>query len=97
VVVLGLIGVGITYYFMPANFYGTLVLGFGGVAIDHDNPSIDSEEGGWGLEVDFGKEWWVGADWGLGVALRTSLVGGEEDNRDFQMVNVGVLFSATYQ
>lgn len=56
-------GVGLTHYFMPANVYVSPTLGLGRLSIDNDHTNI-------GLVTDLtvGKEWWVGSQWGLGVA-----------------------------
>jgi hypothetical protein len=69
-------GPGLKYYLMPINifFSGSLLLsrvslqnGYGG---DARVPLIISETSPWGVtgRISAGKEWWVSADWGLGIA-----------------------------
>jgi hypothetical protein len=60
----------ITFYAMPANVYGTLAVGASWVRSDVNDREVDSSEVGLGLNVDVGKEWWVGDQWGLGIAGR---------------------------
>ncbi|MGD8862085.1 MAG: hypothetical protein PVI30_18885 [Myxococcales bacterium] len=65
-----LIAPAITFYAMPANVYGTLAIGASWVSFDVDGDEADSSEVGLGLNLDVGKEWWVGDQWGLGIAGR---------------------------
>jgi hypothetical protein len=103
----GLAGVGLTYYIMPVNIYLTFILGIAGSALQVDQDDIDNNveiEGskpGVGLNLDVGKEWWVGSEWGLGVAARFtfSSVGTNKSSTSddrLESVGLGVLFSATY-
>jgi hypothetical protein len=93
------IGPGLTYYFMPVNLYlsGTLAIV---QAHYHDGRDLRTRDG-LGLSLMVGKEWWVSANWGLGIAAR--LFGGAMKDRDIvddhSRWNAGsfaVLFSATY-
>jgi hypothetical protein len=60
------IGVGVTYYFMPANVYASGSVGLGRLRFSGD---VSGETGnGPALDLTVGKEWWVGPSWGLGVA-----------------------------
>ena len=44
-----------------------------------------------------GKEWWVGTDWGIGVAGQVLIVRASDDFLgDIGGLGFGVLFSATY-
>lgn len=59
-------GGGLTYYFMPANIYISPSIGFATIT---GNDDFDGNyDGGFGLDLTLGKEWWVGNSWGLGVA-----------------------------
>ena len=100
-----LLGLGLTYYFMPINPYLTAVLGAGWLTLDIDGDDVDTRgtDAGFGFNFDVGKEWWVSDNWGLGLAGRFVLVSGtttNEDNNDvksaFGLVAFAVLFSATY-
>ena len=115
----GLFAPAITYYLMPANVYLTGAIGLCVVSFTDDssalpisgfriNVDIENETStthlGIGVNLDVGKEWWVGSNWGLGVAGRLwyahATVSEDEpvqlalvDN----LVSFTVLFSATYQ
>ena len=94
-----LFGLGLTYYLMPLNAYASLVVGLTQTLVAFDG-AFDRSDGGWGTEVDIGKEWWVGRQWGLGTALRFSLAHAprsEDEGDDAVTFGVGVLFTATYQ
>jgi hypothetical protein len=64
-------GVGLTYYFVPVNIYLSGSAGAGKISLDGP---VDSEsDTGFVGEVSLGKEWWVGANWGLGIAAALGL------------------------
>ncbi len=60
-------GAGLTYYFMPANFY--LSGSVGAATLEFDSADLGNFETNYGLALDLtvGKEWWVGNSWGLGL------------------------------
>jgi tetratricopeptide (TPR) repeat protein len=64
---LGLL-LGATYYFMPINLYVSLAAGLGGATLERPSQSFDDRVG-FALATSFGKDWWIGDDWGLGLAL----------------------------
>jgi hypothetical protein len=106
VVTQSLLGAGLNYYVMPSNFYFGGVIGFASVGIGRGRRDSDantqSSDVGLGIDLDAGKEWWVGDNWGIGVTLRLSLASvpaGNDIARDatFGTGFVSVLFSATYQ
>ena len=102
-----MLGVGVTYYFMPINIYVTGVVGAAGgsLSTSEDSPVEVNESvgGGIGLNLDVGKEWWATDDWALGVAGRfvflslTDEDAGADEKPVFTGVAFGVLFSITYQ
>ncbi len=61
------LGVGVAYY-LPNNFYlgGTLALV--SLAIQTNSETVGSSDGGHGVTLSLGKEWWVSPQWGLGLA-----------------------------
>jgi hypothetical protein len=64
-----LIGLGITYYFMPINIFVSGSLGIAKFTLnDQTNDVSASSKNGFGLSLKAGKEWWVGTNWGLGVS-----------------------------
>jgi hypothetical protein len=105
----GLLGIGLTYYVMPSNIYLTFVLGFAGAFLQVDQKyfthynkgDFKQSPGGLGAGLDFGKEWWVSSEWGLGVAGRfifsTVAPNKNSSSKDFlKCLGLGVLFTATY-
>jgi hypothetical protein len=88
-------GVGFTYYVMPANFYISPSIGAAQLTIEEDGVSVSSDTG-FAAELSMGKEWWVGDNWGLGVA------GGvgfhkipTDDTEDLSGPNAAIRFTAT--
>ncbi len=61
------IGVGITHYFMPANFYIAGSLGLATAELSYANTTIETDSG-WGINAVIGKEWWVSKSWSLGLS-----------------------------
>lgn len=61
------LGVGLTYYFMPTNLYLSGSVGVGQLSLD-DHSVTEGTDTGVLLDLTVGKEWWVGDNWGLGVA-----------------------------
>ena len=93
------IGVGGTYYIMPANLYlGSIGLATGSVGSGRVKVETDT---GYGINVAIGKEWWVSDNWGIGVAGQLfhtvlpdeNLITGEV--YDLKTTSFGILFSAT--
>lgn len=97
----GMLGGGLTYYFMPVNLFLSGTLGFGNFTIvDADNDYSVSSDRGFSMQLKIGKEWWVSKRWGLGVSLtygKTKLSnepgGGVEELLNSN--NFGILFNAT--
>jgi hypothetical protein len=69
------VGLGVTYYLMPANVYASLGLGAGWLyttayARAGENFVLTGHESsnfGPAVTVALGKEWWVSPDWGIGM------------------------------
>jgi hypothetical protein len=95
----GAIGAGIDYYFMPANIYLGATLSLVGASCSNDDDTLHSKAG-FGVDLDLGKEWWLGNHWGVGLALRATLdqVGGANIERggSLRSFHAGLQFSATY-
>jgi hypothetical protein len=65
----GVLGLGVTYYFMPINIFLNGTLGLARFTLqDKSNNVNSSSESGLGFAVKAGKEWWVGKNWGLGIS-----------------------------
>jgi len=61
---MNLIGIGATYYFMPADIFLTGTIGTGYFKFDDQYSN-----NGLAFQAEVGKEWWVSPNWGLGVGL----------------------------
>ena len=92
-------GLAVTYNFMPANLYLTLALGFSWVSEETETTENTSDTG-FGANLDFGKEWWVSDNWGVGITGRFWLTYVDDSDvlRDttYSMFGFAGLFSATY-
>ena len=96
-------GGGITYYLMPSNFYFALSLLVSQAEIENSG-SKGTSEYGFGFNAMVGKEWWVDAQWALGVAAYgyystmkdKGTIEGINYEYDIKNFSVGVMFSVTY-
>jgi hypothetical protein len=96
---LSAIGVNLTYYFMPHNFYVTVVPSIGALTAESGGTSSDTESG-FAIRLAVGKEWWVSDNWGLGLNLQYAH-SSKKDSPDSGAPTwgtnwFGVAFSATY-
>lgn len=105
---MSLFGIGLTKYVMPANAFVSGSMGMSQFSLQPKNSSelkkIDAT--GFGLQLKAGKEWWVSANWGLGVALDFEWatispdeyeIGGIVVSETDTYRNIGIQFSATFQ
>lgn len=68
-VTMGAVGLGGTYFFMPLNAYVTGSVGLARLKVEDNQSGADgNSDSGFGFQVAVGKEWWVGQNFGLGVA-----------------------------
>ncbi|MCK4829135.1 hypothetical protein KA005_76135 [bacterium] len=96
-------GAGLSYYFMPSNYYlsGSFSLCSNKIRTTANNVE-NTTDSGWGLYLSAGKEWWVSPNWGLGLAgfAHYSQTSGKEPsyNEEYTIKNTvfGIVFSATY-
>ena len=101
------VGLGVTYYWMPVNIYVTGSIGMANsFLVLHEGARTNSNEDlardlttGVGAAVMVGKEWWVSANWALGVAIQGEFTYAEDEDSNliFRHGGAKVLFSATYQ
>ena len=89
-----LLGPGLTYYF-PSNWYLTGVVGISSATFEVAGEESETDAG-FGLSADLGHEWWVGGDWGLGVAGRFEFHSVPDGADRLTAGALGVLFTATY-
>jgi hypothetical protein len=76
-------GIGARYYLVPSNFYVGAALGAGQASLEYEDAGTtikSSSKYGPVLRLSVGKEWWVSADWGLGIAL--NVLGGTNESTD---------------
>ncbi len=91
-------GIGLTYYLMPTNLYLSATLGMTQLTIQEDGEEVGETDFGPGLSAMFGKEWWVSANWGLGLAGQ-AFFGSMKDkggSPTWTTTAFAVVFSATY-
>ena len=100
-----LVGVGMTYYWMPYNIYLTGTVGFaysavfkGGSYEDGDWEQDKQYEDifGFGAALSLGKEWWVSDNWGLGIALEGQYAYTSNDVYELHQGGAMLQFSATF-
>jgi hypothetical protein len=91
-------GVGATYYLMPANVYASLGAGVGVLAFEDDSGASKDTSAGLTVSGTIGKEWWVGSDWGLGIAGQLLYIRVRDyvDEERMHGLSFSLLFSATY-
>lgn len=65
-----MVGIGVTKYFTN-DFFLTGNVGFAKYSFEEKNTSFTTD-GGLGVQVKAGKEWWVGRHWLLGIAIQYS-------------------------
>ncbi|MEM9189445.1 MAG: tetratricopeptide repeat protein [Myxococcota bacterium] len=93
------IALGATYYFMPLNLY---ISGSFGIAFANIEGQVGDPEAspGFGMALLIGKEWWIGEDWGFGVAVGYDLflTGESIADEDSLLIgqSVGLYASLTY-
>ncbi len=94
------LGGGITYYFMPVNFYLTAIVGLAKMQIEIENEQVGNTDVGFSLQLSLGKEWWVSENWGLGIggsfALQAMKGTVAADSPVWKIFSGAVLFSVTY-
>lgn len=92
------LGLGVTYYIMPADIFLSGSAGIGWLAFEDDAGQSKDTSAGIALDALVGKEWWVGADWGIGIAAQLLYMHVKDytDDAGMDAFAVNVLFTATY-
>ncbi|AEI62740.1 outer membrane beta-barrel protein [Corallococcus macrosporus] len=95
---LGAVGLGVTYYFMPANIYLSGAISYTQLSISEQGETIAETDLGGGLHLGIGKEWWVSKNWGLGIGAELALgrIRDDSNNDSWNVTNVAIVLSATY-
>lgn len=91
-------GLGLTYYIMPVNVYVSGSVGVGVLVFEDDDGESKDTSAGLTLGATVGKEWWVGSDWGLGVAAQIQYIRVKDyvDEARMNGLATSLLFTATY-
>jgi hypothetical protein len=100
------IGPGVAYYLEPANVYLSGTISLSQVTANDNsnnsnNNSADLTDFGFGLSLTVGKEWWVSANWGLGISgmfryASMKLKSDYYSEGDMTAMGFALMFSATY-
>jgi hypothetical protein len=92
------LGLGITYYFMPVDIFLSGSAGIGWLAFENDEGQSKDTSAGFAFDALIGKEWWVGSDWGIGIAAQLLFMHVKDytDDEGLNALAVNVLFTATY-
>jgi hypothetical protein len=97
------IGPGVAYYVEPANLYlsGAISLSQmtrNGSKTSNSEDSNELTDFGFGLSLTVGKEWWVSANWGLGISgmFRYASMKLKDYDGDMSAMGFALMFSATY-
>jgi hypothetical protein len=98
--IVGGLGGGVVYYFMPANVYISGAIGaLNFQADDSNSKTVYTSDVGVGFQGLIGKEFWVSDHWGLGAALEFVGAGSMKDkdnpNISWSAAAFNLLFSAT--
>jgi hypothetical protein len=94
-------GPGLAYYLQPANVYFSGSVGFGYFVFENNddydwNSNRNETDLGFGFSTTMGKEWWVTADWGLGVAAQFQMATAKSYDNRFTGYGLALMLSATY-
>ena len=92
------LGLGATYYFMPLGFFVSGSAGIGWLAFENAEGQSKDTSAGFAFDALIGKEWWVGADWGVGAAVQLLYMHVQDytDDEGLNAFAVNALFTATY-
>jgi hypothetical protein len=92
------VAIGARYYFMPINLYAGASLGLARFGIEADGDNIADSDYGFAIQLEVGKEWWVDADWAIGVGGRFSHAAADTEQEAGSVTGdaLSVLFTATY-
>ncbi|MDX2023124.1 MAG: hypothetical protein SF187_23015 [Deltaproteobacteria bacterium] len=98
----GGVGPGVAYYFDPSNIFLSASVLISSLSVTDVNGKERSTDGGAGINLKVGKEWWVSQDWALGVLFGVHASSAKEKDEGFveppRWHNRGAFlsFSATY-
>ena len=92
------LGLGVTWYIMPVQIFLSGSAGVGWLAFGNDDGQTKDTSAGFALDVVVGKEWWIGADWGVGAGVQLLYMHVQDyiDDEGIDALAVNALFTATY-
>ncbi len=93
----GGLGLGFGGYFTPINMFLGGSIALLSVSLDDGGVAVAESDPGVGINIVGGKEWWVGPEWGLGVAPQF-LIGWvpDLDGTRLTVLGASLMFSATF-
>jgi hypothetical protein len=93
----GSFGIGLTYYLMPVNIYLSGSAGISKLQVEVLGAITGETDDGPAFDVTLGKEWWIGGNWGLGVAggFGYHSVPDKDVDENWSGYSLGVRFTAT--
>lgn len=96
-----LIGGGITKYIMPLNLFLSASVGTGQFMISDNIGSSFTTNVGTSFQLKAGKEWWVSANWGLGLSLsyirtNANMQYGNNSTERLASDFFGIMFNTTF-
>jgi hypothetical protein len=92
------IGVNLTYYFTPSNFYLSAVPSIGTVSTTSSSGTGRTKDG-FAFRLAAGKEWWVSPNWGVGFSVQYAHSTNQDSDAGaatWETNWFGATFSATY-
>jgi hypothetical protein len=92
------VGIGLTYYIMPSNVFVSGSVGLARLVFEDEDGRSKDTSAGLSLAGMVGKEWWVGSDWGLGIAGQVLFARVRDyiDDKHLNALAFNLVFSATY-
>ncbi|MEM9074069.1 MAG: hypothetical protein AAGE52_36595 [Myxococcota bacterium] len=93
--VLVVLGGGGTFY-LPNNMFFTVGIGVGAASLSTDaGSSVGSTDAGVAARFQVGKEWWLGSEWGIGLAATFGYARLPDGPTDWNTGHVGIGLSLT--
>ncbi len=94
-------GVGLAYDFQPLHAYAAAAVTGSTVQVfDKDDNRLSGSNTGLGFQLMAGKEWWVGRDWGMGLAGELTgawMKDSDDASTRWRSFTYSLLLSATYK
>jgi hypothetical protein len=99
----GTLGAGARYHFMPIDWYASGTLALAAASVTNDLGVVENAHPGVGLEIETGKDWWVGTDQDkrtIGLGLRFGYVScasiGDRNSKPWVGTALSLVFAAAF-